>query len=89
MTLQMSLGRRLLLQRLLKVPRPRLHLVEQAHVLDRNDGLIGEGLNKLDLPLSEWPGLRAAKGEEPSTFPSRTIGTPSSARKFPSLGPSP
>jgi hypothetical protein len=37
-------GRGLLLQRLLRGRASRLHLVEQAHVLDGDDGLIGEGL---------------------------------------------
>ena len=37
-------GRSLLLQRLCKVPRARLHLVEQPHVLDGDDRLVGEGL---------------------------------------------
>ena len=27
----------------------RLHLVEQAHILDRDDRLVGEGLDQLDL----------------------------------------
>ena len=32
--------------------RARLHLVEQAHVFDRDDRLIGEGLDDLDLPIA-------------------------------------
>ena len=44
-------GRGLLLQRLGEIARPRLHLVEQAHVLDRDDRLVGEGLDELDLAL--------------------------------------
>ena len=32
-----------------ELPRARLHLVEQARVLDRDHRLVGEGLNDLDL----------------------------------------
>ena len=39
-------GRRLLLERLLRV-------VEQPHVLDRDDGLVGEGLHQGDLAVGE------------------------------------
>ena len=44
---------RLLLQCLSQLARARLHLVEQAHVLDRDDGLVGEGRDQLDLLLRE------------------------------------
>ena len=37
--------------------RARLHLVEQAHVLDRDDRLIGEGLDDLDLAWLKMAGL--------------------------------
>ena len=50
-------GRGLLLQRLRQIARPRLHLVEQAHVLDGDHGLIGEGLEEVDLALGEWASL--------------------------------
>ena len=43
--------RRLLLQRLGEVVVARLELVEEADVLDGNDGLVGEGLEEGDLPL--------------------------------------
>ena len=36
-----------------EVTRARLHLVEQPHVLDRDDGLISERLQQLDLTLVE------------------------------------
>ena len=42
-------GRRLLLQRLAQLARARLHLVEQSHVLDRDNRLVGEGLEKSNL----------------------------------------
>ena len=35
--------------------RARLHLVEQAHVLDRDHRLVGEGLDQLDLLVGERP----------------------------------
>ena len=35
--------------------RARLHLVEQAHVLDRDHGLVGEGGDQLDLLVGERP----------------------------------
>ena len=40
---------RLLLQRFLKILRPRLHLVEQPHVVDGDHRLVGEGLQQVDL----------------------------------------
>ena len=46
---------RLLLQCLSQLARARLHLVEQAHVLDRDHGLVGEGRDQLDLLLGERP----------------------------------
>ena len=33
----------------LQLPRPRLHLLEQPRILDRDHRLIGEGSSKLDL----------------------------------------
>src|SRR5262245_32692766 len=33
-----------------------LQLREQAHVLDRDDGLIGEGLEQRDLAVGKWTG---------------------------------
>ena len=35
----------------------RLHLLEQPRILDRDDGLVGEGLDELDLLSVKWPGL--------------------------------
>ena len=51
--------RRLLLQRHGEVAVAGLQFLEQADVLDGDDGLIGEGLHKRDLPASEWPVLGA------------------------------
>ena len=55
---------RLLLQCLSQLARARLHLVEQAHVLDRDDRLIGEGRHELDLPVGEGPDIRAGQGHD-------------------------
>ena len=40
-------GRGLLLQRFREIARARPDLFEQAHVLDRDDGLIGEGVGRV------------------------------------------
>ena len=50
-------GGRLMLQRL-------LGLVEQPHVLDGDDGLVGEGLDEADLPLVEGPDFAAPGGHD-------------------------
>src|SRR5712692_8976443 len=57
--------RRLLLQGLGKVAVARLQLLEQADVLDGDDGLRGEGLEERDLLVGERPDLCAAKGYRP------------------------
>ena len=36
-------------QRLRQLARLGLHLVEQPHILDRDHGLVGEGLQQIDL----------------------------------------
>ena len=51
-------GGRLLLERLFR-------LVEQADVLDRDDGLVGERLQELDLPVGERPDLGPSDGDRP------------------------
>ena len=38
----------------------RLQLLEQPHVLDGDDGLVGEGLEQLDLLVGEGSGLARA-----------------------------
>src|SRR5260370_26363375 len=40
-----------------------MHLVEQPHVLDGDDRLIGEGRYQLDLLVCEWPRLGARQGQ--------------------------
>src|SRR5215467_12417961 len=49
--------RRLLLQRLGQVLIASLELLEQPHVLDGDDGLVGEGLEQRDLLVGERPYL--------------------------------
>ena len=46
-------GRGLLLERLGQLRSPRLDLVEQPHVLDRDHRLVGEGGDELDLLVGE------------------------------------
>ena len=58
-------GRRLLLQRLRHLPRARLHLLEQPHVLDRDHGLLGEAREERDLLVRERPHLAAVDREGP------------------------
>ena len=61
MTLRMSAGGGLLLQRLRKIARLGLHLFEQPHILDRDHGLVGEGLQQGDLLVAERLHFGAAK----------------------------
>ena len=60
-------------------PGALLHLFEQPHVLDGDDGLVGEGLHQFDLALAEWSWLRPPSSSTPSTAPSRISGTASTA----------
>src|SRR5687768_13895541 len=46
-----------------------LGLVEQARVLDRDDGLIGEGAHEVDLLLREGPDFRAANRDAAQHLP--------------------
>src|SRR4029077_10028101 len=55
-------GGGLLLQRLGQSTITRLQLREQAHVLDSNDRLVGEGLEERDLLFVEGLGLRPPEG---------------------------
>ena len=45
--------RGLILERLRQLARARLHLLEQPRVLDGDHGLVGEGLQQLDLLVGE------------------------------------
>ena len=77
-TRRISAGRRLLLQRLghLRMglrERPVLLLQfrEQAHVLDGDDGLVGERLEERDLLLSRMAGARPPRRGSPRSASSR------------------
>ena len=59
--------RRLLLQRFLQ-------LLEQPHVLDGDDCLVGEGFKQLDLRRGEGAHLGPACGQSPNEFPLLTKG---------------
>src|SRR5262249_7222353 len=53
-------GCRLLLQRFGESTVPSLQFLEEPHVLDRDDRLVGERLQQRDLLLGERPHLGAA-----------------------------
>src|SRR5713226_6758766 len=57
--------RRLLVQRLREVRVPRLQLLEQPDVLDRDDRLVGEGLKESALLVGERPNLGAPDRDYP------------------------
>ena len=62
-------GRGLLLQRLGEIARARLHLVEQPHVLDRDHGLVGEGLRAARSGVAvNGPGSPARHDERADRF---------------------
>ena len=70
-------GRGLLLQRLAQFRGARLHLVEQADILDGDHRLVGEGLDQLDLLVVKGLGSRPASWRRRrSDSPSRSSGTP-------------
>ena len=50
-------------------------LVEQAHVLDRDHRLVGEGLDQADLPLGVGPDFAAPDVMTPMSVVSLSIGT--------------
>jgi hypothetical protein len=52
-------GRGLLLERLGQIAVADVQLVEEAHVLDGDDGLVGEGPEQLDVAVGEGAGLGA------------------------------
>ena len=63
MTLQHLGGRGLLLQRLGQIVGALAQLVEQARVLDGDDGLGGEVRDQLDLLVGERPHFRAVDAD--------------------------
>ena len=61
-------GGGLLLQRFAEVARFRLHLVEQPRILDRDHGLVGEGLEQGELLVRKpEPGLRVREDDGADT----------------------
>src|SRR4051794_38152065 len=58
----------LIFKRVLQLRGSCLHLVEQAHVLDRDDGLVSEGLEECDLFLGEGPYLGPAHRKHANGF---------------------
>ena len=75
------LGRcRLMLQSLAQFCVALLDFLEQPHVLDGDDGLISEGLEKSDLLFREWSDLRAANQNRSDGIPSRSNGVASAVR---------
>ena len=61
--LQHVAGRGLVLERFLEIARAGVQFVEQADILDRDDGLVGEGLKQVDLPLRKRLDLAARYGD--------------------------
>jgi hypothetical protein len=53
----------------------RHRITEQPRVLDGDDGLVGEGLEQLDLIVREAPGLRPGHDDYADGRPSCSIGT--------------
>ena len=75
--LEQLAGRRLLLERDPQLAVARLQLGEQAHVLDGDDGLVGEGLQEVDLLVGEGPPARARQTTiAPMGMPSREASAP-------------
>jgi hypothetical protein len=73
----------LLLEGLREVAIADLQLLEQADVLDGDDGLVGEGRDQLDLSSAKGLGSFRARKNTPTRLPSLSIGTPRPARKPP------
>ena len=74
-------NRGLVFERLRQFLRPRLLGLEQARVLDGDDGLVGEGLDEGDLARREWAGARRCSANTPIACPPRRRGTESWQRK--------
>ena len=64
--LQYISGCSLPLKCFLKLARPGMYLLAQPYVLDRNNRLVGKGLEQLDLLIGKWCGTVMA----PTDFPS-------------------
>ena len=73
-------GCRLLFEGDAEVDVARLHLLEQADVLDGDDGLGGKGLDERNFPIGERLDLRSDEPDDPIGCPSRSMGTPRKLR---------
>ena len=74
-------GRRLMLQRLAQFCVALVEFFEQAHVLDGDHGLIGEGLEQFDLLSEKGRTSRRRIRIAPMAIPSRSNGVASTVRK--------
>jgi len=52
-----------------KFPGARLHLIEQADILDRDHGLVGEGLHQLDMMIGKRTGLCSGRADHADRLP--------------------
>ena len=66
--------------------RTRLHLVEQPHVLDRDDRLVRECRSQLDLRSLNGRTALRCRTITPIGIPSRSSGTPSKVRRPTAVG---
>ena len=76
-------GRGLLVQCLGQLARTLLLRIEQAHVLDCDHRLIGEGLQQSDLGVGKWSDVHTRNGDCSNGLPSCSIGTASMLRYSP------
>jgi hypothetical protein len=60
-------------------------LGDQPRIIDRDDSLIGKRADKLDLPVGKRLHPLAGKQDDSNLSSSRSSGTPSEVRCFPSL----
>ena len=65
---------RLMLQGFAQLCVALLEFLEQPHVLDGDDGLVGEGFEKRDLLIGEWANFGATDHNRPDGTPSRSNG---------------
>ena len=80
MTRRMSLVGGLRVQRRGQLAVARLQLGQQARVLDRDHGLVGERLEQRDLVVGERRRLAASHRDAPIASSWRSSGTPAALR---------
>ena len=71
------------LEQLFEVAGLGLHLVEQSCIFDCDDGLVGEGLDELDLFVVEGAGSVRSSEITPIGSPIRNKGMPRHVRNSP------